>query len=51
MCRGLRGLDGSVFSSWPIGCEFDPGSQQLLGERGYILDNSKLINSSRTIWS
>ena len=24
---------GSVISSWPKGCQFDPGSHQLLGKR------------------
>ena len=41
----LACVGGSHFRSWPKGCEFDPGSRQLLGER-----YRSLVNPSRTIW-
>ena len=35
-----------VFSSWPKGCEFDPGSWQFFGERGshFLLILEKLVS-------
>ena len=39
-------VSGRPGGSWPKGCEFNPGSRQLLGERG-----SALVNPSITIWS